>query len=178
MNNYGEVLENGAMVFVREFPGPIERVWSWVVDADKRARWLCGGDNITHAGQSVIFAFRHENLTPHDEALPEKYKDMKDGVSFDISVVRFEPPDRITFEWPGARGEPSIVDIQLTEIGDTVTLTLRQHGDINAEELIGALAGWHTHFAIMLDAMTGKTPEPFWAAHEALSKDYEKRTAP
>ena len=44
MNNYGELLDESTVRFERMLPGPIERVWSFIVDSDKRKKWLCGGD--------------------------------------------------------------------------------------------------------------------------------------
>ena len=44
MNEYGELLDESAVKFERLLPGPIERVWSYLTEGDKRARWLCGGD--------------------------------------------------------------------------------------------------------------------------------------
>ncbi|MEO1137558.1 MAG: ATPase, partial [Pseudomonadota bacterium] len=72
MNNYGEVFEDGSVRFVRLLPGPTERVWSWIVEGEKRGQWLCGGGDIRKAGETIKFEFHHEDLTPHDEAIPEK----------------------------------------------------------------------------------------------------------
>ncbi len=175
MNSYGEVLEDGSMRFTRILPGPIERVWGWIAEADKRAQWLCGGGDITAAGETIAFAFLHRNLTPHDETLPDQYKEMENGVSFDVIVTACSPPDHATIEWPGARGVPSFVDFKLTAEGDKVKLVVTQRGDINAEEFVGACAGWHAHLGIMADKLAGETPKPFWSTHEALTADYKER---
>lgn len=175
MSNHGEILEDGSMRFVRLLPGPIERVWSWIAEGEKRARWLCGGGDIVAVGQTIKFDFLHENLTPHDEALPEAYKEMEKGVSFDVVVTVCDAPSHAVIEWPGARGVPSIVDFRLSPEGDQVKLVLTQRGDINAEELVSAAAGWHAHFGIMADKLSGETPQPFWTVHEALAADYRKR---
>ena len=37
MSEYGVVLESGAVRFERLLPGPIERVWSYLVEGEKRA---------------------------------------------------------------------------------------------------------------------------------------------
>ena len=48
MSEYGIVTEAGAVRFERLLPGPIERVWAYLTDPDKRAsgsrpvRWSCG----------------------------------------------------------------------------------------------------------------------------------------
>ena len=44
MNDYGELLDKNTVRFERLLPGPIERVWAFLTESDKRAQWLCGGD--------------------------------------------------------------------------------------------------------------------------------------
>ena len=39
--------------FVRSLPGPIERVWEYITDPEKRARWFCGGILEQKAGGKV-----------------------------------------------------------------------------------------------------------------------------
>lgn len=177
MSDHGEILEDGSMQFTRILPGPIERAWRWIADADKRAQWLCGGGDIKAAGETIKFDFFHETLTSHDESLPEQYKEMADGVSFDVIVKECNPPTRAVIEWPGARGVPSFVDIRLSPEGENTKLVLIQRGDINMEEFVSAMAGWHTHLGIMIDKLAGKDPKPFWSTHQVYVADYEKRVA-
>ncbi|MSU24304.1 MAG: hypothetical protein EXS32_10835 [Opitutus sp.] len=44
---------------VRLLPGPIKRVWEFLTDPEKRARWFCGGVTEQKAGGKVVFAMRH-----------------------------------------------------------------------------------------------------------------------
>ena len=44
MNDYGELIDSSTVRFERMLPGPIERVWSYIVESDKRKQWLCAGD--------------------------------------------------------------------------------------------------------------------------------------
>ncbi|MEM9015159.1 MAG: SRPBCC family protein [Pseudomonadota bacterium] len=174
MNKYGEILEDGALYFVRELPGDIDRAWAWIVEADKRARWLCGGGDVRRAGETIKFAFRHKDLTPHEDVIPEKYKDMEDGVTFDVEVTAFEPPRRLVIWWPSPEGDNEI-EFRLSETGGLVKLELFQRGDIPAEHLLGSCAGWHTHLDIMAAKRDGETPPPMWATHEALFEEYRVR---
>lgn len=175
MNKYGEILEDGSMQFVRMLPGPIERAWSWLAEGDKRAQWLCDGGDIDAAGKSIAFDFRHDDLTPHEEQPPDKYAEMENGVSFNVAVTVCEPPHRAVIEWPGARGVPSTVEFLFAAENGMVKLTITQHGDINAEEFVGALSGWHTHLDIMVDKLSGETPQPFWSKHLTLVEEYGVR---
>ena len=40
MNEYGTLIGNNSIRFERLLPGPIERVWAYLVEPDKRALWL------------------------------------------------------------------------------------------------------------------------------------------
>ena len=44
MSKYGERIDETTVRFERLLPGPIERVWQYLTDGDKRAKWLCGGE--------------------------------------------------------------------------------------------------------------------------------------
>lgn len=171
MNKYGEVLEDGSMKFMREFSAPIDNVWSWLADGDKRGRWLGGGGDIIHAGQTVKFEFQHQNLTPHDEAYPEKYKAMENGIAYDVDIKTCDAPHHLVMVWRD--GNDSEIDIRLSEEGGKTKLVLIQRGDATRDHFTGALAGWHAHLDIMADKLAGEAPKPFWSTHEALTGEYE-----
>ena len=40
----GTITEAGTIRFERLLPGPIERVWAYLTESDKRAKWLAAGD--------------------------------------------------------------------------------------------------------------------------------------
>lgn len=42
-SDYGVLTEAGTIRFERLLPAPLERVWAYLTDGEKRARWLCGG---------------------------------------------------------------------------------------------------------------------------------------
>ena len=43
MSDFGVVLESGTVRFERLLPGPVERVWSYLTDSEKRGQWLASG---------------------------------------------------------------------------------------------------------------------------------------
>jgi uncharacterized protein YndB with AHSA1/START domain len=43
MSEYGIVTEAGAVRFERLLPGPIEHVWAYLTQSDKRGTWLAAG---------------------------------------------------------------------------------------------------------------------------------------
>jgi len=176
MSKYGEVLEDGTLRFVRILPGPIGRVWSFLVDPDKRAKWLCGGGAPAAPGTKFEFHFQHQNLTPHDDPFPEAYKAMESGVSYQVEVLANEPPNLLRLLWPNEEGgDGSEVTFRLSEQGDKVKLELLQKRVPSADQLFGASAGWHVHFGILEARLEGDDPWPFWAAHEKYVDEYKKR---
>ncbi|MEM8770404.1 MAG: SRPBCC family protein [Pseudomonadota bacterium] len=178
MNKYGEVLEDGSMQFVRMLPGPIERVWDYLTDPEKRAQWLCGGETATQAGGKIVMAFDNSTLTPHeDDHPPEKYKDAGGPVTFEGKVLGYERPHLLQFTWPNADGGEGVVTFRLSEEGEKVRLELTHKGIRRASDFIGASGGWHVHLDILDDKLAGRDPGPFWTAHTAAENEYEKRFA-
>lgn len=158
---------------VRILPGPIERVWEYLTDPEKRARWFAGGPMEQRAGGKMRLTFRHKNLAP-DETPPPDHKEHHDqGFSMDGIVTRCEPPLVLAFTF-GSDGE-SEVTIELTPHGENVQLVLSHRatgGDV--PYMAGFGAGWHTHFAHLIALLEGAPPPPFWSLHAKLRAEYEK----
>ena len=92
MNEHGIVIEKGTIRFERVLPGPIERVWSYLTDSDKRAKWLAAGDMDLRVGGRVELTFHHADLSPHREPTPERFKSFENGVSLVCRVTQCDPP--------------------------------------------------------------------------------------
>jgi uncharacterized protein YndB with AHSA1/START domain len=100
MNEYGELLDESTVRFERLLPGPIERVWSYLTESDKRARWLCGGDVESTVGGRVDMHFHNMSLSSDEDIpRPEKYRDMPEKMSFAGKVTRCEPPYVLAHTW-------------------------------------------------------------------------------
>ena len=91
MTEYGEQLNENTVRFQRLLPGPIERVWAYLTESDKRAEWLCAGDAEVCVGGHVDMHFHNASLSGDDDIpRPEKYRDMPERVSFVGKVTRCE----------------------------------------------------------------------------------------
>ena len=99
MSEYGTVTESGTIRFERLLPGPIERVWSYLTESEKRGTWLATGNMELRVDGKVELLFRHADLSPHVEATPEKYKEMECGVGFTGRITRCEPPRLLSHTW-------------------------------------------------------------------------------
>jgi uncharacterized protein YndB with AHSA1/START domain len=175
MEPFGELIGPNAVRFERLLPGPIERVWSFLVDPDRRAKWLCGGDTEPHVGGLVEMHFHNASLSDQgDKGRPDKYRDMPERVQFSGTVTRFEPPHVLSHTWV-FEANSSEVSYELSEVGDKVRLILT-HTRLNSnEEVHSVCAGWHTHLGILMDVLEDRSPRPFWDTHTALEIDYARR---
>lgn len=159
--------------FVRTLPGPIERVWQYLTDDEKRARWLAGGTIEPRKGGKVRFEFKHKNLVP-DEVPPAEFKEHHDpGHSMDCTVTRWEPPRVLAFTF-GSDGE-SEATFELTPQGDDVQLILTHRAKPGDQPYMASFgAGWHTHVSLLI-ALLEEAPRPaFWSHFVRHQADYEK----
>ncbi|MBC7987087.1 MAG: SRPBCC family protein [Sphingomonadaceae bacterium] len=164
----GALLESGAIRFERLLPGPIERVWAYLVDPDKRATWFCGGTEPSRAGETLTFFFDHKAMS--GEPYPERFANMEDGVSIDAEVTAFEPPRLLAWEWEGERTR-----VELAEEGDKVRLVLTEGPLAAREKKIGNAAGWQAHLGVLEDRLAGRPLRGFWSVHAEAEEYYGER---
>ena len=178
MNDYGVLLAPRTVRLERMLPGPIERVWSYLVDSDKRGEWLASGTMEPRVGGKVEMWFNHSALTPHEEVTPEQYRKY-DGKSAAVTgrVLKWEPPRLLAIEWPHENNSTTASDVtfELEPQGKNVLLTITHRNLRDRTEVVGVSGGWHVHTGILVDKINGRVPKPFWAEHEKLAKEYEER---
>ena len=75
MNDYGTITEAGTVRLERLLPGPIERVWAYLTESDKRAKWLAYGDMDLRPGGEMEYIWRNWELALPGETAPEKWRD-------------------------------------------------------------------------------------------------------
>ncbi|AMJ63621.1 hypothetical protein AXW83_11375 [Bosea sp. PAMC 26642] len=173
-SEYGVVLESGAVRFERLLPGPIERVWSYLVEGEKRATWFCGGETEPRIGGHVALFFKHSLIT--SEPPPEGARKMNDeGALMGGTVTAYEPPHRFAFNWVGM-GEPdSDIEFVLTPAGEKVRLVLTHRRLVTKDRMAMVSSGWHLHLGLLEDQLTGQKPRGFWSVHEGLKTEYVER---
>jgi len=170
-DQYGEFRSRAEVRLVRTLPGPIERVWDFLTDSEKRARWFAGGPLEPRAGGKIVMTFRHKNIAP-DEIPPDDHKQYHDpGETIECVVTRWEPPRVLAFTF----GNPaeSVVTFELTPQGAEVLLVLThlaEPGDY--PYLPGYASGWHTHLAQLVALLEGAPRPPFWPMHARLRAEY------
>jgi uncharacterized protein YndB with AHSA1/START domain len=176
MNEYGEVTAPGSVRLQRLLPGPVERVWSYLTDSNLRGQWLASGDMDLRHGGRVELRFLHAELSPQPDPIPERYKGLEKGQSFFGKITRLEPPSLLAYTWGESYGT-SEVTFELAPQGTDVLLTITHTRLSDRSEMVSVAAGWHTHVAILIDRLHGRTPPGFWSAHAKFEAEYEKRFA-
>ena len=160
-------VRNGVIHIERLLPGPIERVWSYIVDPDKRALWFAGGSFEQRAGGKGEYIFDHRNLS--HEPTPEAWQAM-DGLSSPMWVIEIEPPRLLVVGWN--EGERDLqLRYELTTQGDKVLLVLEQ-SPVAGQDLTNYGSGWHTHLDALQDRLEGVKPRGFWTNFAQRQKEY------
>jgi len=174
MSDFGQRISPDAIQFKRDLPGPIERVWAFLTESDKRARWLAAGEFELEPGGAVELVFQNSSLSElPDDGPPEKYRDLPERMSFSGQVVRCEPPRLLVHTWNEGAAITE-VSYELEERGERVLLTLT-HTRLKSDDLPGTAGGWHTHLGILADVLAGRTPQPFWRTHTEHEATYAAR---
>lgn len=166
----GTSTEPGTVRLERLLPGPIERVWAYLTDSEKRATWFAGGVFDLRVGGKANLHFDHSKLSS-EKTTPDQYKHKKsDWVE---TITRIEPPRLLAYTFSPA-GE-SEVTFELTPRGkDTLlVITHRRLPDRNMK--VGVASGWDAHVGILIDRLNGVEPRPFWTTHSRLKSEYEAR---
>ncbi|BCJ91604.1 hypothetical protein IZ6_23390 [Terrihabitans soli] len=158
----------------RSLPGPIERVWSYITDSDKRQTWLARGPIDQNEGGTVELTWENDKLSnDSDDDAPENFKGGKTH-TMRGRVLACEPPRLLSFTWPGDKGE-SQVTFELTPKGDRVHLVLTHSRLASRDGKIGVSGGWHAHIGILEDILEGRKTRPFWKNFNRLHAEYKTR---
>jgi uncharacterized protein YndB with AHSA1/START domain len=172
--SYGVPLEPGTLRLERLLPGPIERVWSYLVEPEKRRKWFAGGQMEQREGGYMELQFRHRELSQPGEEVPENYRSTQDMEPAPGKVIRCTPPTLLVFEWEFCEGM-SEVTFELSPEGESVRLVLTHRRLIHKENMVSVAAGWHTHVGLLMDLLENRERGPFWPEHERLMKEYGER---
>jgi uncharacterized protein YndB with AHSA1/START domain len=173
MNNYGTSPEPRTVRMERVLPGPIERVWAFLTESDKRATWFAGGAMDLRVGGKAALTFHPGGLSPTGEPAPERYKKHAGNV-MNSTITRVEPPRLLSFTF-GDKSDSSEVTFELTPRGEDVLLVLTHRRLATREGMLQVSGGWHVHLDALVDRLAGSAPRPFWSRLEGLEAEYDAR---
>jgi uncharacterized protein YndB with AHSA1/START domain len=170
-DDYGTITEAGTIRFERLLPGPMERVWSYLVEPEKRRLWLADGPMDLREGGEMELVWHNSELTRPDEEIPERFEPYAGEHRMKARVLRVEPPHLLVHSWD----KDAEVEYQLAERGDKVLLTLINRRLPNRAEMLGVSGGWHTHLEVLAARLEGRELPRFWDTVARVEKEYEER---
>ncbi|MFN0023155.1 MAG: SRPBCC family protein [Parvularculaceae bacterium] len=172
MTRYGKRINETSVRFERLLPGPVERVWAYLIEPDKRMMWFCAGAFDLEPGGKAQFHFDHRRLT--DETPPKKYENHGGEMKFEGTIIEAVPPRLLVFDWPEDNHPDTRVRIELAPDGDKVKLTLTHSMLQKRETMIGVSGGWHIHLDLLEVALTAVKGPAFWSVITTLEAEYEQ----
>jgi uncharacterized protein YndB with AHSA1/START domain len=153
----------------RRLPGPIERVWAYLVEPEKRALWWVGGAWDLKPGGQATAEWDHTKLS--DEPTPEAWKSF-DGMTTTSTITRVEPPRLLSYRTDMGSGDVDIT-FELRPDGDDVIFSITQSPVEKGKADFAS--GWHAYIDILEDRVRGVKPRGFWTNFDKLQKEYAKR---
>ncbi|HTJ97825.1 MAG TPA: SRPBCC family protein [Rhodocyclaceae bacterium] len=156
----------------RILPGPIERVWAYLTEPEKRAKWFSDGPMAAAIGGAVELHF-HNNTLGKEAETPERFKKY-DGHTISGYITRYDPPHTLGFTF-GQGEDASEVLFELSTRPNGVLLVLKHSRLSSREGLLSVSTGWHTHLGVLLAELSGSTLQPFWARFVEVEQEYDKR---
>jgi uncharacterized protein YndB with AHSA1/START domain len=169
MSERATVIKPSTIRFERLLPGPVERVWAYLVESKKRATWLAAGEFELRLGGRIELHFENDKLS--DDVPPPDA--LAGGVrKFEGIITRLEPMRVLghTWDWDGKASE---VLYELTPKGKDVLLTIHHKLPDDRGLKIAVAGGWVVHSGILADQLNGVKPRPFYATHARLMKEHE-----
>jgi uncharacterized protein YndB with AHSA1/START domain len=164
------LVEPGTVRFQRLLPGPVERVWAYLTEPDKRATWLAGGAIDLRVGGRTVLEFDNARLS--DDPIPAGKPPGAGKGTFDGVVTRLEPLRVLSHTWRWDSGETEVT-YELTPQGTDVLLTV-VHRRIGARgTVVAVMGGWEVHTGILADVLNGVPARPFWREVARLEPRYE-----
>jgi uncharacterized protein YndB with AHSA1/START domain len=163
--------EPGSVRLERLLPGPIERLWRYLTDAEMRSKWLAGGAFELRLGGLARLEFRHDTLSA--DPTPEAYRNAP--CDFEGQITAYDPPRLLRYTWGASRGDASEVTFELEPVGDRVRLTLTHRKLADRAARTGVASGWHAHLALLEDALSGTAPRGFWSTFARADSEYRRR---
>ncbi len=169
LDAYGALSEPATLTIQRLLPGPIERVWAYLVDSDLRRQWLAAGEMEMKVGAPFELVWRNDELTDPPGRRPAGFEAERRMQS---RITELDPPRKLAFSW-GATGGVSF-ELAPTQ-GDEVLLTVIHRRLPDRATLLNVSAGWHAHLDILVARASSKTPGPHWDHWSRLRTEYDRR---
>jgi uncharacterized protein YndB with AHSA1/START domain len=175
MDDYGVVAAPETVRLERLLPGPVERVWSYIVEPDKRKLWFADGPMDLRVGGAVSLIWRNSELSKNDIPAPEWFASNGGEARGQGTVTAYDPPHRIAFTWAHTGDPETEATFELAPRGDKVLLVVTHRRLVTDGLILGVSAGWHSHLAVLRAQLEGTEPPKFWATFAKMRQAYSQR---
>ncbi len=167
-DDHGVLIAPATLKIQRLLPGPIERVWAYLVQSELRRKWLAAGEMELKEGAPFELVWRNDELSdPPGERPPGFAAEHR----MKTRITALDRPRKLAFAWEGS-GD---VSFELEPQGDQVLLTVIHRRLPDRKTRLGVSAGWHIHLDILAARVSGKEPAPFWDGWTRLRAAYDRR---
>src|SRR5678816_308833 len=116
IDSYGTLVGPDTIRIQRLLPGPIERVWAYLVDNDLRRLWFASSDAELVQGAQIELVWRNDDLSRKGD----RPSDMPEEHRMASEVVLADPPNKLVIAWANTGN----VTFELEQHGERVLLTL------------------------------------------------------
>jgi len=145
----GEIIADGetrTVRFERHLPFPPAAVWSALTEPEQLAAWLAEATFEPHEGGAVSFDFGQGEGDA--------------GGVCGGSVIVFDPPNVLEYEWDFPNHDHSVVrwELRATD-GERATQLTLVHSLLRDTSVRGYSAGWHAHLDQLEGRLHGKVPD-------------------
>lgn len=165
--DYGTATAPDTVRIQRLLPGPVERIWAYLVEGELRRQWLAAGDMDLQAGAPFELVWRNDELSDPPGQRPEGFSEESRMQS---RIIEVDAPRRLVFAW----GDGDVA-FELEPKGDRVLLTVLHRGISDRRNMLMIGAGWHMHLNVLEARAAGGAPEPFWDGWLRLRDEYDRR---
>ena len=159
-------LDEQTVEFVRILPGPIEKVWSYLVDNDKRRQWLGSGTLPARVGETFSLHIKHSDYWPGDVSADQRAAMAKAEHQMTHVLLVLEPPTRLAYSFQPQGWEETRVEFRLAPEGSgkvrlTLTHSKLAHSKLGRQHAADASRGWQYHLEILAHRLEGKALPAF-----------------
>src|SRR5918994_1653511 len=121
IDSYGALVGPDTLRIQRLLPGPIERVWSYLVDSELRKLWFADGEIEPVEGAPFELVWRNDERAG---AQGQRPKDVSEEHRMQSEVIVAEAPRKLVIAWANTGN----VTFELEPHGEGVLLTITHAG--------------------------------------------------
>lgn len=176
MDKFGKRLDVHTVRFERLLPGPVDKIWAYLTDGEKRGEWFAAGALPAKVGETFQLRFKHSDLSPNKAPAPEGFKEIDEkGLVTTEQLLALEPMHRLVHTFGYEQPPASAVEFTLKPEGEKVRLTLTHSKIPDRAYAVNISGGWHSHLSILQYKAEGKVPPAFWDVWRQTEHSYEQK---